>query len=136
MDLNGTDITNQVSLYQNISIILIIISITLLIAAGVLWFVFDIPHSIKVVARLGYRKKIKRVPNVDGDKSNKVIISWNTSGLLKARDDEEDATVVLEDTTNLLDDETVVLDVNQNFDKIEGFEIEENIKMLGTDKSL
>ena len=52
------DTVQQTQLLNNIAIVLAVTAITFLIVAVVLWFVFDIAHSIRVLTRIGTNKKV------------------------------------------------------------------------------
>ena len=151
MNTNLADINSQASLYQNLAILLMIISISFLIATIVLWFAFDIRHSIKVLTRVGYKKEMKRMTNGGVQHANKAVLTWNTTGNLKTtgnlnteeKDQSEDtvvlddATVLLDDETVILDDETVLLDESKSLNTSRpGFEIEDEIKITGTNTTV
>lgn len=122
-----------------------IISISFLIATIVLWFAFDIRHSIKVLTRVGYKKEMKRMTNGGVQHANKAVLTWNTTGNLAAKEEVQsedtvvldDATVLLDDETVILDDETVLLDESKPLNNSKpGFEIEDEIKITGTNTTV
>ncbi len=122
------DITTHTSNLESMSLILMILSIAFFIAAAVFWFAFKIPHSIKVLTRLGTSKKntdkLYQVP--DGVRAS---LSWNTSARLDRKNDiafNNDS-----DETQLLSDETIVLTPEEL-----GFEIEEDIVITGNQQEL
>ena len=126
-----SNIVQQTQLFNSISIVLMVTAITFLVVAMILWFVFDIKHSIKVLARIGANKETVsyRTP---GLQSNKAVLSWNTSEMLKTKKVyEAQETEILDAATEILNDETQLLT-----DSSSGFEMEEDIVMTGTDKTI
>ena len=122
---NIESIAEQTGVYQSLGIILLVVAVTMLIAAVVIFVVFKIPHSIRVLTGMGGKKgKVRTTP-----RDNKATVSWNTSELLKNKSTNEDATTVLDsDETTILEpevsgDETTVL-----------FEIEDDIRIAGSNQ--
>ena len=133
-------INEQASEYQQLVIVLIVVASIFGIAAIVIWFVFDIGHSIKVVTGMGVGREIKKIKEDTkegkGAKSNgnyKTVTNWSTSGLLKRSDSTDfgEKTAVLESLEEC--EETVVL---ENKNPSEAFVIEEEIKLTGTNEKL
>ena len=119
---NATSINEQMSFYSTLSIILLIIAVVFFVTAVVLWFVFKIPHSFRVLTGAGVDKEIRQISSatksgvgyVDNSK-NKAVISWNTSGMLNRTQQDEETALLIEDEATMLltassdPDATVVL---------------------------
>ena len=112
-------IAEQKQFYQSLAIIFLVIAIALFIAAVVIFIVFKIPHSIRVLTGVGRGKEINKI-STDNKKGqirvpsgeHKAIVSWNTSALLKkknAKSGTEETTLLSNDETQLLSDETTIL---------------------------
>ncbi|MBP5326006.1 MAG: hypothetical protein J6Y86_11005 [Pseudobutyrivibrio sp.] len=126
------NLSGQTEFLNTMSLVLMIISVTFLVAAIVLWFVLKIPHSFKVLTGVGSGKSISKLK--EGSKSGTAYyvntdvhasLNWNTSSKLDNRafvNKNDDETVILNEDTVLLNEETVVLN-NSN----DGFEINEDI---------
>ena len=106
-----------------------------------MWFVLDIPHSIRVLTGLGAAKSIDEL--TEGAKhglmrnsSSKLqaSLNWNTSAKLDRTvpkvQQEALETELLSPETELLFPETPETEI------LEGFKIEEDIIITGTDKKL
>ncbi|MBE5904972.1 MULTISPECIES: hypothetical protein [Pseudobutyrivibrio] len=126
------EVSGQTEFLNTMSLILMIISVTFLVAAIVLWFVLKIPHSFKVLTGVGAGKSISKLK--EGSKNGTAAyyvntdvhasLNWNTSARLDNRvlpNEDDEGTVVLNEDTVLLSEDTVVLSNN------DGFEINEDI---------
>lgn len=126
-------ISEQASSYKQVSVALIIVAIIFAILTTVLWFVLNILHSLRVLTGLGVSKEMKKIKSDASYGSNQAVrggqrasLTWNTSGLLKKTEviDSEMETTVLEPETTVLED------------SIQGFVIEEDIRLTGTDRKI
>ena len=111
LQANVETITEQTQLFQSIAIILLVITIALFIASIVIFIVFKIPHSFRVLTGIGMNKEISKT-NSDNRTRQKATLSWNTSGALNKKAPVENETTILEsnETTILSDmDATTVL---------------------------
>ncbi len=126
-------ISEQAQSYKQISLTLIIVAIIFAILTTVLWFVLNILHSLRVLIGFGVSKEVKRIKSDSSYGSKQQLsagqhasITWNTSGLLKK-------TEVIDSNmeTTVLEPETTVLD-----ESIQGFVIEEDIRLTGTDQKI
>lgn len=125
------DTVQQTQLFNNIAIVLAVTAITFLIVAVVLWFVFDIAHSIRVLTRIGTNKDVAITKTPGVQKSN-AVLNWNTSEMLKTKKVYEcPETEILDSSTELLNNETQLLTEVPS-----GFEIEEDIVITGTDRTI
>ncbi|SDB51892.1 hypothetical protein SAMN02910298_02653 [Pseudobutyrivibrio sp. YE44] len=85
--MNGLDeILSHTSRLENLSVVLLVISISCFIGGVVLWFVLDIAHSIRVLTGLGAAKSIDKLS--EGAKQGRMrntstklqaSLNWNTS---------------------------------------------------------
>ena len=130
--LSATEISEKITYYRTISIILGVTTIVFTIAAIIIWFRLGVFHSIKVLLGMGIDKEIQKISedtklgNTYSKQSHsKATLSWNTSGLL--RHDEEETCLLDTDETQLLDEGTTLLEPINSDD----FEIEEEIIMTG-----
>ena len=134
---NIESIAEQTGVYQSLGIILLVVAVTMLIAAVVIFIVFKIPHSIRVLTGMGGGKKVKARTT---PRDNKATVSWNTSELLKNKSTNEDATTVLDsDETTILgnDDETTILDQKVVSDETTVlFEMEDDIRIVGSNQKI
>ncbi|WP_028243212.1 hypothetical protein [Pseudobutyrivibrio ruminis] len=134
---NIETITEQTQFFTNLSIIFLVIAIALLIAEIIIFIVFKIPHSIRVLTGMGGGKKVKARTT---PRDNKATVSWNTSELLKNKSTNEDATTVLDsDETTILenDDETTILDQKVVSDETTVlFEMEDDIRIVGSNQKI
>ena len=159
-------ITEQTQLFQSIAVILLVVAITLFIASIVIFIVFKIPHSFRVITGMGMDREISKASAVSRDRK-KATLNWNTSGDLNKKvenettilEDEEttilcdgDATTILEsqettllgtdETTVLGSDETTVLGTEETTllsdlqDDNGFFEMEDDIKITGSNKQI
>ncbi|MDC7280699.1 hypothetical protein NXH64_14445 [Butyrivibrio fibrisolvens] len=160
MDLqtNVETITEQTQLFQSIAVILLALAIVFLIASIVIFIVFNIPHSFRVLTGMGMNKEMSRAAAGDR-KRQKATLNWNTSGSLNKNvenettilEDEEtvilssvDATAVLEteettvlgceETTLLGTEETTLLSDYEANNSL--FEMEDDIKITGSNKHI
>ncbi len=119
---NATTINEQMSFYSTLSIVLMAIAIVLLVAAIVMWFIFKIPHSFRVLTGAGVEKEIRQLSSatksgagyIDNGK-NKAVISWNTSTNLNTKTQDDETELLINNSqytmNNLVDNEaTMVLD--------------------------
>jgi len=111
------------ALYSSLAVALLVMGIVLVITAIVLLIVLRIPNSIRVLTGGKGMKNIeykKRPEDIEG----KAVLSWNTSEILSRKESDSEA-------TTLLTEETIVLDeASQNF------KVEDDIMIVGTDKSV
>ncbi len=168
MDLqtNVETITEQTQLFQSIAVILLALAIVFLIASIVIFIVFKIPHSFRVLTGMGMNKEMSRAAAGDR-KREKATLNWNTSGSLNKKVEfettilteeetmilaEGDATAVLgseettvlgtDETTVLASDETTLLGTEETtlLSDYEAqnslFEMEDDIKITGTNKQI
>ena len=158
LQTNVETITEQTQLFQGVAIILLVTAIALLIASVVLFIVFNIPHSFRVLTGMGMNKEISRA-SADNRTRQKATLNWNTSGSLNKKVEnettilvseetvilcDEDATTVLdsEETTVLGTEETTLLGTEETTllsDYEDGeslFEMEDDIKITGSDKHI
>ena len=131
---------------------MIVLAICFGILAIVLWFVFKIPHSIKVLTKIGASKDIQSFGNVRVSRTSNAVLNWNTSEMLDKNPEEnipesyeDEATILLEETillqeeseqdfeTSVEEKETGIESPKEN-DK--GFEIQEEIIITGTENDL
>ena len=108
---NVETITEQTQLFQSIAIILLVITIALFIASVVIFIVFKIPHSFRVLTGIGMNKEISKT-SADNRTRQKATLSWNTSGALNKKVEVANETTILEpeETTILSDpDATTIL---------------------------
>ncbi|SDB40034.1 hypothetical protein SAMN02910298_01953 [Pseudobutyrivibrio sp. YE44] len=106
---NATTINEQMSFYSTLAIILMVIAIVLFVAAIVMWFVFKIPHSFRVLTGAGVDKEIRQLSSatktgtgyVDSSKK-KAVISWNTSTNLNVNMQEDETELLMDDSTLVL----------------------------------
>lgn len=119
---NATSINEQMSFYSTLSMVLLVVAIIFFITAIVLWFVFKIPHSFRVLTGVGVDKEIREISSATKtgneyahQSHNKAVITWNTSGMLnRVPASEEETALLLEDsdsTTVLESEETQLLGV-------------------------
>ena len=137
----GADVSsvmNEAAMYSNLALIFLVIAVTCGISAIVMWFVFDIPHSIVVLTGMRTKSSMKKLASGQRTTSSeKAVISWNTSGALTAAAATDPILEPVEATV-LLDQETELLDssVDLNTYRPNGFEMEEDIIITGSDKSI
>ncbi|MBR5649634.1 hypothetical protein [Pseudobutyrivibrio sp.] len=131
---------------------MIVLAICFGILAIVLWFVFKIPHSIKVLTKIGASKDIQSFGNVRVSRTSNAVLNWNTSEMLDKNPEEnipesyeDEATILLEETIllqeeNEQDVETSVEEketgIESPKEKDKGFEIQEEIIITGTENDL
>lgn len=131
---------------------MIVLAICFGILAIVLWFVFKIPHSIKVLTKIGASKDIQSFGNVRVSRTSNAVLNWNTSEMLDKNPEEnipesyeDEATILLEETIllqeeNEQDFETSVEEketgIESPKEKDKGFEIQEEIIITGTENDL
>ncbi|SDI35738.1 hypothetical protein SAMN05421493_11245 [Pseudobutyrivibrio sp. 49] len=129
LQTNVETITEQTQLFQGIAIILLVVAIALFIASIVIFIVFNIPHSFRVLTGMGMNKEMSRAASGERKRA-KATLSWGSSDNLNKNaaisissalnNAEEDATTLLadeettllsngDDTTVLNSDETTVL---------------------------
>ena len=115
LQTNVETITEQTQLFQSIAVILFALAIVFLIASIVIFIVFKIPHSFRVLTGMGMNKEISKAAAGDR-KRQKATLNWGTSGPLNSDEEtmllaDSDATTVLgcDETTVLGCDETTVL---------------------------
>ena len=101
----------------------LIIAIVFAMATLVFFFVFKIPNAYRVVRGGKISNKAKYNGRAEV-MNNKAILKWNTSGLLTNN-------IYNEEDTILLSEDTIVLD-----QQIEGFEIEDDIMIVGTNQTI
>lgn len=158
LQTNVETITEQTQLFQGIAIILLAAAILMLIATIVIFIVFNIPHSFRVLTGMGMNKEMSRAAAGDR-KRQKATLNWNTSSSLNKNvenettilEDEEtvilssvDATAVLEteettvlgceETTLLGTEETTLLSDYEANNSL--FEMEDDIKITGSNKHI
>ena len=158
LQTNVETITEQTQLFQGVAIILLAAAILMLIATIVIFIVFNIPHSFRVLTGMGMNKEMSRAAAGDR-KRQKATLNWNTSGSLNKNvenettilEDEEtvilssvDATAVLEteettvlgceETTLLGTEETTLLSDYEANNSL--FEMEDDIKITGSNKHI
>ena len=149
IESNVSKISQQTSLFNNLSIIFLVLAIIFAIAAIVVWFVFKIPHSFRVITGIGAGREIQKIKtdtksgvapkSVDG---NKAILTWNTSEIFNKKVDIVTESDGSEETMLLSDIEDA--DATQLLSEVEkekvidknGFEIEEEIKFTGAEEIL
>lgn len=131
---------------------MIVLAICFGVLAIVLWFVFKIPHSIKVLTKIGASKDIQSFGNVRVSRTSNAVLNWNTSEMLDKNPEEnipesyeDEATILLEETIllqeeNEQDFETSVEEketgIESPKEKDKGFEIQEEIIITGTENDL
>ena len=131
---------------------MIVLAICFGILAIVLWFVFKIPHSIKVLTKIGASKDIQSFGNVRVSRTSNAVLNWNTSEMLDKNPEEnipesyeDEATILLEETILLQEEseqdfETSVEEketgIESPKEKDKGFEIQEEIIITGTENDL
>ena len=166
IESNVSKISEQMALYQSISVVLLVLAVIFTIAAVVVWFVFKIPHSFKVLTGIGAGRELEKIKsdtragiaNISVN-DNRAVLNWNTTGYTKpaatvaGNMSGSEETELLQDVydgseeTQLLTDldlsseETVLLsDLIGDDEKTtvlnSGFEIEEEIKFTGADQLL
>lgn len=134
---NVESVAEQTQFYQSLGIILLVVALAMVIASIVIFIIFKIPHSIRVLTGMGHGKKdtVRKTP-----RESKATVSWNTSELLKNKSSEEDATTVLDsDETTILenDGETTILDQNVVSDETTVlFEMEDDIRIAGSNQRI
>lgn len=131
---------------------MIVLSISFGILAIVLWFVFKIPHSIKVLTKIGASKDIQSFGNVNIRRTSNAVLTWNTSEMLDKNPEESKVEAYDDEATILLEEETALLQVESPEDvetgaeketglespkeNDKGFEIQEEIIITGTENDL
>ncbi len=126
-------VTEKIQQLTNISVVLLAVSVALFIAAIIVFIVFKIPHSIRVLTGMGKGKEINRI-NHDARSgqartytaNHRATVSWNNSERLSiseklsisgklnkaaAATDDEATTLLVDDeaTTLLTSEETILL---------------------------
>jgi len=118
------NVTEHTAFYENLALTFLILAIIFAIVAIVLCIVLKVPHSIRVLTGMGVGKEIRQISadtqqgnSYSKQSHNKAALTWNTSGLLKKKDDSDDT--VLLDTGEENSDETQLLSENlmQNSDE-------------------
>lgn len=80
-------ITQQINHYNNLALVLLVASISMLVSAVVLFIALNIPHSIRVLTGMGMSKEINRISKDAKDgksraaSSRKATVSWNSEKL-------------------------------------------------------
>lgn len=100
LQTNVETITEQTQLFQSIAVILLALAIVFLIASIVIFIVFKIPHSFRVLTGMGMNKEMSRAAAGDR-KRQKATLNWGASDSLNKRIENE--------TTILEDEETMIL---------------------------
>lgn len=108
---NVETITEQTQLFQSLAIILMVVAIAFFIAAIIIFIVFKIPHSFRVLTGVGLNKEINKAASGERNRQ-KAALTWGTSGALTKRVDDDATSLLVEDETIILcnDDATTVLD--------------------------
>ena len=119
--LNANTITENITHYENMSKLLMVLAIVFAVLTIVLGFVFKIARSIRVLSGVGIGKEIRKISEDTesgkgyAKKNTKATITWNTSDMVSNKsesqetvllENEDEGTSVLEDeATSVLQDE-------------------------------
>ena len=109
---NVETITEQTQLFQSLAMILLIVAIALLIASVVIFIVFKIPHSFRVITGMGLNKEMKKATSAERNRQ-KATLTWNTSEILANQVDNEATMVLAEEETILLRDDNATTLLNE-----------------------
>ncbi len=109
---NVETITEQTQLFQSLAMILLIVAIALLIASVVIFIVFKIPHSFRVITGMGLNKEMKKATSAERNRQ-KATLTWNTSEILANQADNEATMVLAEEETILLCDDNATTLLNE-----------------------
>ena len=109
---NVETITEQTQLFQSLAMILLIVAIALLIASVVIFIVFKIPHSFRVITGMGLNKEMKKATSAERNRQ-KATLTWNTSEILTNQVDNEATMVLAEEETILLRDDNATTLLNE-----------------------
>lgn len=137
--MNSVDLINrQVTEYQQLAVLLIVVAIVFAIATVALWFVLDIYHAIRVITGVGMDKELRKIreSSKSGTGTAQVnpgtVVTWNTSGLLR-----RDKSKKLDHQTRVLEENEFLEEATTILEEIsEDFVIEEDIKITGTDQNI
>ncbi len=166
IESNVSKISEQMTFYQTLSVVLLALAVIFTIAAIVVWFVLKIPHSFKVLTGIGAGRELQKIKSDTkaglANKSvtdNKAVLNWTTSSFSNPASAEVVPPKGFEETQLLTDvydgsEETQLLsevisdtEETQLLSDIEDrasespainidFEVEEEIKITGSNESL